>query len=99
MAPFLLGAFLLVLIIVLLRAFAFADPKQLVKGFRYSGVAIFGSFAVFLVVVGRWVPAMFLGSMAWGLVTRGHAWPGSWPHFSGARRSGSGPQDGQSTTV
>jgi len=97
MAPVLLGAFLLVLIIVLLRAFAFADPKQLIKGFRYSGAAIFGSFAVFLIVVGRWVPAMFLGSMAWGLVTRGHAWPGR--HFAGAMRSRSRPQSGKSMSV
>ena len=99
MAAVLLGAFVLILIIVLVRALAYADPKQLVKGLRYSGAAIFGSFAIFLAIVGRWFPAMFLGSMAWGLVTRGHAWPGSWPHFPGARPSRSRPQEGKATSV
>lgn len=99
MAPVLLGALLLILIIALLRAFAFADPKQLVKGLRYSGAALFGSFAVFLAVLGRWVPAMLLGSMAWGLVTRGHPWPGRSRPFSGGRASRSRPQDGKSTSV
>jgi len=75
MAPFLLGAVLLILILLLLRAFAFADPKLLVKSQRYVGCTVFGAFAVFLAVGGRWAPAMVLGSMAWGLATRGHPWP------------------------
>ena len=99
MAPVLLGAFVLVLILALLRAFAFADPKLLIKSLRYAGAAIFGLFAVFLAVVGRWAPAMLLGSMAWGLVTRGHAWPGGWPYYSGGGPSRSRPKGGGSTSV
>jgi hypothetical protein len=99
MGPILLGAFVLVLILALLRAFAFADPKLLIKSLRYAGAAIFGAFAVFLAVVGRWAPAMVLGSMAWGLVTRGHAWPGGWPYYSGGGRSRSRPKEGGSTSV
>jgi hypothetical protein len=99
MAPILLGAFVLVLILALLRAFAFADPKLLIKSLRYAGAAIFGVFAVFLAVVGRWAPAMLLGSMAWGLVTRGHAWPGGWPYYSGGGQSRSRPEEGRSTSV
>jgi hypothetical protein len=99
MAPVLLGAFGLILILALLRAFAFADPKALIKGLRYSGVAAFGGFAALFAATGRLVPAMFLGSMAWGLFTRGHVWPAGWPHFSGGRSSRSRPKEGESTGV
>ena len=99
MAPLLLGALVLILILGLVRALAYADPKLLVKGLRYTGVAAFGVFAVFLAVVGRWTPAMLLGSMAWGLATRGHVWPAGWPHYSGGRASRSRPKEGESTSV
>jgi hypothetical protein len=99
MAPLLLGALVLILIIALLRAFAVVDPKALIKGLRYSGAAAFGAFAALFAATGRLVPAMFFGSMAWGLFTRGHAWPAGWPHFSGGRSSRSTPKDGQSTSV
>jgi hypothetical protein len=99
MAPVLLGAFGLILILALLRAFAFADPKALIKGLRYSGVAAFGGFAALFAATGRLVPAMFLGSMAWGLFTRGHVWPAGWPYFSGGRSSRSRPKEGESTGV
>jgi hypothetical protein len=99
MAPLLLGALVLVLVMALLRAFAFADPKLLIKGLRYLGVAAFGAFAVLFAVANRWAPAMLLGSMAWGLATRGHAWPSGWPHFSGDRSSRSRPMGGESTSV
>jgi hypothetical protein len=89
----------LILIIALLRAFAFSDPKALIKGLRYSGVAAFGGFAALFAATGRLVPAMFLGSMAWGLFTRGHAWPAGWPHFSGGRSSRTRPKEGESTGV
>jgi hypothetical protein len=98
MAPVLLGAFALILVIAFLRAFALANPKLLVKSLRYSGAAALGAFAVFLAVADRWGPAMVLGSMAWGLFTNGHAWPGGWPHFSGGRARSS-PKEGQSTSV
>jgi hypothetical protein len=99
MAPLLLGAFVLILIIVLLRAFAFTDPKALIKGLRYSGAAGFGAFAALFAAMGRLVPAMFFGSMAWSLFTRGHAWPAGWPHFSGGWSSRSRPKQGESTGV
>lgn len=99
MAPLLLGALLLILVLALLRAFAFADPKALIKGLRYSGVAALGGFAALFAATGRLVPAMFLGSMAWGLFTRGHAWPAGWQHFSGSRSSRSKPKEGELTGV
>jgi hypothetical protein len=99
MAPFLLGAVLLILILALLRAFAFADPKLLVKSLRYAGAALFGAFAVLLAVAGRWAPAMILGSMAWGLATRGHPWPQGWPPFSGGHSSRPRSKDNKTTSV
>jgi hypothetical protein len=98
MAPLLLGGLVLIMILVLLRAFAFADPKTLIKGLRYSGAAACGGFAALFAVTGRVVPAMFLGSMAWGLFTRGHAWPGGW-HFSRRPSARSKPNEGESTRV
>ena len=99
MAPLLVGAFVLVFVLMLLRAVAFADPKALVKGLRYAGAAALGGFAALFAATGRLVPAMFLGSMAWGLFTRGHAWPGGWPHYSAGRASRSRPKAGGSTAV
>ncbi len=99
MAPLLLGAFVLILILALLRAFVGADPKALVKSLRYVGAAILGIFAILLAVGNRWGPAMFLGSMAWGLFTNGHIWPGGWPHYPGGPSSGSRPGQGESTGV
>src|SRR5258705_9804227 len=98
MAPVLLGALILIMLLVLVRAFAFADPKALIKGLRYSGAAACGGFAALFAATGRVVPAMFLGSMAWGLLTRGHAWPGGW-HFSGRPSARSKPNKGNSTRV
>jgi hypothetical protein len=98
MGPFLLGAFVLILVIALLRAFTTVDPKLLVKTLRYAGAIVLGTLAVFLALADRWGPAMFVGSMAWGLFTGGHAWPGGWPHYSGGW-SGSKPEEGRSTSV
>jgi hypothetical protein len=99
MAPLLLGAALLSLILVLLRAMAFADPKLLVKSLRYAAAGACGAFAVFLAVAGRWAPAMVLGSMAWGLATRGHPWPSGWAPFSGGPSSRSRPKQNETTSV
>jgi DnaJ-like protein len=99
MAPFLLGAVLLILILLLLRAFAFADPKLLIKSLRYVGATVFGAFALLLAFGGRWAPAMVLGSMAWGLATRGHPWPQGWPPFFGGHSSRSRTKENETTSV
>ena len=99
MAPLLLGVLVLALVLALLRAFVGADPKMLVKSLRYAGAAVLAVFAVLLAVGNRWGPAMVLGSMAWGLFTSGHVWPGGWPHYSGGPTPRSSPKQGQSTRV
>src|SRR4051812_15445891 len=98
MAPLLLGGLLLLVVLVLVRAIAFADAQLLIRILRYAGAAFFGAFAILLAAVGRWAPAFFLGSMAWGLATRGHVWPAGWPHFTG-RSSRAKPKPGGATAV
>src|SRR5579872_2434102 len=83
MGPVLLGAAALVLLLFLAGALANADPKLLVRLVRYTAAAVLGLFTLLLAVTGRLGVAFFLGSMAWGLATGGHLWPGGWPHFPG----------------
>ncbi|MGZ5987781.1 MAG: DnaJ domain-containing protein [Rhizomicrobium sp.] len=97
MGEILLGAVALIAILFLLRAFVGADPKALVKALRYTGAGALGLLAIWLLVTDRFAPGMFIASVAWGLFTRGHIWPGGWPHynFRGPSRSSTG----QSTSV
>jgi hypothetical protein len=97
MGEIILGAVALVAIIFLLRGFVGADPKALVKALRYVGAAALGLFALFLVFTDRIGAAVFVASAAWGLFTRGHIWPGGWPHYNFPGRTRSTP--GQATGV
>jgi hypothetical protein len=102
MIDLLIGAFALVLILVLLHGFARADPKSLVKGLRYLGAGALVLAAAFFLVRGIVPAAVLLGSMAYGVFTGGRVWPGSWPHWhfphpgGGARAQ---TQTGQTTQV
>jgi hypothetical protein len=93
MGPVALGVVALVLVLMLIRAFVTADPKALVRIVRYTGAGGLGVVTVLLALTGRMGPALFLGSMAWGLATGGHLWPARWPHYSGGhwgKRASSG---------
>jgi hypothetical protein len=93
MGPVALGVGALVLLLMLMRAFVLADTKVLVRVLRYTAAAGLGIFTVLLALTGRMGPALFLGSMAWGLATGGHIWPAGWPHYSGGhwgKRASSG---------
>jgi hypothetical protein len=80
MIALVLGGLALVVAITMLRWFAGADPKALVKGLRYFGAGVLLLAAVGLAAVDRVSLAMLAGSMAWGLFTGGHVWPGGWPY-------------------
>jgi hypothetical protein len=97
MGEILLGAVALIAIVMLLRGFVGADPKALVRALRYAGAIALGLLALFLVFTDRIGAAIFIGSAAWGLFTRGHIWPGGWPTYSFGGRSRS--SSGQSTAV
>lgn len=96
MGEVLLGVAALVLIIFLLRGFVGANPKALVTVLRYAGAAGLAGLAVALFLTERPAAGAFIASMAWGFFTRGHLWPGGWPHYGslgrwGSRPSSSGP--------
>lgn len=100
MIDLLIGAFALVLVLILLHGFTRADPKALVKGLRYLGAGGLVLTAAFFLVRGIVPAAVLLGSMAYGVFTGGRVWPGGWPywHFP---HPGGGPrtQSGQTTRV
>ena len=90
MGEVLLGIVALVLIIFLLRGFVGANPKALVTVLRYAGAGALAAFAVGLFFTERPAAGAFIASMAWGFFTRGHLWPGGWPHYGSlGRRWGS----------
>ena len=82
MGPLIVGVAALVAILLLIRTTAYADPKSVIRTLRYFGAAALGILTILLALTGRITPAFVTGSMAWGLVTRGHIWPGGWPYFS-----------------
>ena len=82
MGPILLGVAALGVLLLIIRGFAYADVKLLIRILRYAGAAGLGIFTLLLAFTGRMGPALFLGSMAWGLATGGHVWPHGWPHYS-----------------
>ena len=98
MAPVVLGAAGLVLILLLVQGFAYANPKSLLRILRYFGAAGLAIITVLLALTGRIAPALFLGSMAWGLATGGHVWPAGWPHFT-KRQWRARPSSGASSSV
>lgn len=98
MGEILFGAGALVLIVALLYAFIGANPTALVRGLRYLAAFAIALAAIGLAWADRVGLAIFAGSIAWGMFTGGHAWPGGWPHynFGGGGRSA---RAGQSSTV
>ncbi|MFL6690035.1 MAG: DnaJ domain-containing protein [Alphaproteobacteria bacterium] len=100
MIDLLIGAFALVLILILLHGFTRADPKALVKTLRYLGAGALVLAAAFFLVRGIVPVAVLLGSMAYGVFTGGRVWPGGWPHWQ-FLHPGGGPrtQTGRTTCV
>lgn len=100
MIDLLIGAFALVLILILMHGFTRADPKSLVKGLRYLGAGALVLAAAFFLVRGIVPAAVLLGSMAYGAFTGGRVWPGGWPHWH-FPHPGGGPrtQSRQTTRV
>jgi hypothetical protein len=92
MGALVLGGAALVVAITLLRWFAGADTKALMTASRYFGAALFLLAALGLAALDRVALAMLAGSMAWGLFTGGHAWPGGWP-FPHPRNGPTPPDD------
>jgi len=97
LGPILLGVAALGVILLIIRALAYADAKLLIRILRYAGAAGLGVFTLLLAFTGRLGPAFFLGSMAWGLATGGHIWPHGWPHYSRGSSRPRSPSGGTSS--
>jgi hypothetical protein len=97
MGALILGVLVLIGLLFLGQMFAGADVKALAQGLRKTGAGLLGLAALALLSLDRVGFAMVLASLAWGLFTRGHLWPGGWPHFGGGEGAQSGA--GQRTTV
>ena len=83
MVPLALGVVVLFTILFLFRGIATADPKFLIRIFRYVGAGVCAVLAILLALTGRLPIAFLLGSVAWGLATGGQIWPYGWPHVPG----------------
>ena len=96
MVPIVLGVLALFVLLVLGHLFVRADPDLLARAMRYVGAGLLGAAALALFTLDRVGLGFLFGSMAWGLYTGGHVWPGGWPY--GFRRpqprSQSGSQSG-----
>lgn len=100
MIDLLIGAFALVLVLILLHGFTQASPKNLVKGLRYLGAGALVLAGAFFLVRGIVPAAVLLGSMAYGVFTGGRVWPGGWPHWRIPNPGGgSRMSTGQTTSV
>jgi hypothetical protein len=111
MPEILLGAAVLIGILVLLRLFVTAQPSSLVRALRYAGVGVLGVVSAALFYLRRVDLGLLAGSMAWGLYTKGHIFPGGWPIYrmpfsfrgssygSRSQRGSTGSQSGQTSRV
>jgi hypothetical protein len=87
-----IGVGILLLLIAVLRGFANADPKTLVKGLRWIAIIVGGAFALWLVVSGRLGQAMMMAAAMAPLFMR---WKALW----NTMRNAGGPSQGQSSDV
>lgn len=93
-----MAALALVLGVAMLRSFAGADTKMLVKGLRWFGAAVLLLAAIGLAAFDRVALALLAASMAWGLFTGGHVLPSPWGYRFGQRGTPS-PDINTSSTV
>ena len=78
MGALLLGLIALIACIFLFRVFVAADPGRLIAVARYAGIALLLLLIVFFSITERWLPAVFLGGIAWSLYTEGRLLPANW---------------------
>lgn len=96
------GALVLVFVLGMGYAFTQANPATLARSLRYMGVGLLALAAVACALTERIGLAVFIGTVAWSLLTQGRLWPGGWPHY-GRFPSGGGrsrrPRRDQSSAV
>jgi hypothetical protein len=85
--PFLIGAFGIVLLILLFRIGITTEPKKLARLSRYTAIGVLSALSIFLGVTERWAPAIFLAGVAWFLLQGGRLWPAGRPDERDVPRS------------
>lgn len=77
--PLLIGAFGIVMLILLFRIGITTEPKKLMRLARFAAIGVLSVIAVFLGVTERWLPAVFLGGVVWALLQGARLWPAGIP--------------------
>ena len=90
MTPLILGLVALAVLILLAAVYSRARPKDLLKGFRFSGGVLLGLVTVALAVTGRVGLAFLAAAGAWALLT-GTMPP--WMRFPGGAGDAGGSRD------
>jgi len=65
-------------VIVLVAVLRFGNLSLPPKAVRYVAMTVIGGLALFLAVIERWLPAVFLASICWTIYTGGRALPRDW---------------------
>jgi hypothetical protein len=76
---FLAGALALIGLLFLARIAMTGDPGKLMTVARYTAIGVLAALAIFLGVMERWAPAVFLAGVAWSLMTGIRLWPAGRP--------------------
>ena len=96
MTPLIVGIVALVVVLLLAAAFARANPRDLIKGIRFTGGVALGLATVALAVMGRVGLAFLAAAGAWALLTGTvPPWlrvPGGATRTGGSRQPPSGPR-------
>ena len=90
MGAMIAGAAILILLLMLLRGFAFADVKRLAKGLGRTAGFLLALAALALAFTGRFGLAVFAGSLAWAFLMGDRA-VGRRPSAGGGPRPGQRP--------
>lgn len=94
------GALVLVFVLGMGYAFTQANPATLARSLRYAAVGILALAAVIFALTERIGLAVFIGTVAWSLLTQGRLWPGGWPYYGGHDAGGSTrPRQDKSSAV
>ena len=96
MGPLIAGLAALVVLLLLLRSYVYAQPAALAKGFRRSGGILLGLGAVALALTGRIGIAFLLASGSWMLLFGGPPpWAQQNPNYGPGGNAGGGERSAE----
>jgi small basic protein len=77
--PIVVGLLGIVLLILLFRIGITTEQKKLARISRYVAIGVLAALAIFLGIMERWLPAVFLAGIAWALLQGVRLWPAGIP--------------------